>query len=94
MDLTDTILHVVEEESSRGYVVTSDCLTVPAIPLTRSDVMNMPESVSRRLASYFVRLVDSDLNHPKPGLVYVPNRYSEICLEVKKHTTLFSVSLA
>jgi Mg/Co/Ni transporter MgtE len=73
-DVRHTVLEVLHSEVSRSYVVTGDALSATATPLTRSELLALPESVSRRLAVYFVRLVENDLNSSRPPIVYVPSR--------------------
>jgi hypothetical protein len=74
-DVRHTILQVLQSEVSRCYVVTGDALSATAMPLARSELLALPESVSRRLAAYFVRLVENDLNSSRPAIVYVPSRW-------------------
>ncbi len=74
MDITVALLDVLEDEASRGFAVTGDVLSTPAQPLTRAEVLEMPESIARRLAAYFVKLVDTELNTLRPPLVFVPSR--------------------
>ena len=75
MELSGSVQEVIELEAGRGFIVMKDGLSSAAIGLSRAEIVErLPESVSRRLAAFFVRLVTEDLNSSRPALVYVPSR--------------------
>ncbi len=48
------------------------------LPMSRVDVVNLPESVAARLAAACLRFVDVELAAARPSALYVRKRYAPL----------------